>query len=411
MPYITREDGERFIIPSYRDVLSAKKQVLLRKEIQLLSTKYGEYITLHRKNVEQYEVTFSPDHGYLLGETVWHHFKRPIDLIYCEAIPNTSEAILVIVKSGSVYLDGSFPVDSIPEELVIFRTQQNNFDIYIYGDVPVSKAPEEGKFSLDSSSVKSFNILPEPVFAKLPLLKQFQLQLVEVVLKAQGIGVFPTKQLIALAVVIALGWMGWTYLTTHKRELPTVFVGVVNPNQTYMDALTSPDPYDQVKLVISQLEKLYTIPGWYPVSLLFNGVKSQAVVLSSGVQAKVLFEWAAQNGASLQIQHDGVYVFFTATTPKRPPPTTITESQEVIAVMLDRLATVIPGNALLVGNTADHGRYSETQLTININDITLTTLDLIAQQLRGLPLVLAAVNIQIAGNGLTGTIVLKALGN
>src|SRR5687768_7707453 len=120
MPYITREDGERFVIPSYRDVLSIKKESLLRKEILLLSENYGEYIALQRKNAEQYEVAFSNEPGYLLGETIWHYFKRPYDLIYCEAIPNTSEAILVMVKSGNVYLDGTFPLDAIPDELLVF---------------------------------------------------------------------------------------------------------------------------------------------------------------------------------------------------------------------------------------------------------------------------------------------------
>src|SRR5258706_12802884 len=103
MPYIARDDGERFVIPSYRDTLSAKKSNLLKKEILLLSESYGAFATVIKKNAQQYEVAFSPDTGYLLGETVWQHFKRPFDLIYCEIIPNTSEAILVIVKSGSVF--------------------------------------------------------------------------------------------------------------------------------------------------------------------------------------------------------------------------------------------------------------------------------------------------------------------
>ena len=75
---------------------------------------------LLRKNADQYEVAFSPDPGYLFGESVWHYFKRPLDLVYCEAIPNTSEAILVIVKAGIVYLDGSFPLDSIFDEISYF---------------------------------------------------------------------------------------------------------------------------------------------------------------------------------------------------------------------------------------------------------------------------------------------------
>src|SRR4029079_16909719 len=188
MPYITREDGERFVIPSYRDVITATNSGQLKREIKLLSQSYGEYITLQKKSTNQYEVAFSIDTGYLLGESIWHQFNKPQDLIYCEAIPNTMEAILVIVKSGSVYLDGSFPLDSIPEELIIFLTQQNNFEIYIYGDVPISHEPDAGKFSFEASSVKSFEVLKKPIFPTLPLLKMYQLQLVDQVLKAHGIG-------------------------------------------------------------------------------------------------------------------------------------------------------------------------------------------------------------------------------
>ena len=104
---------------------------------------------MQKKGTSEYEVAFSPDPGYLLGESIWHHFQRPVDMIYCEAIPNTTEAILVVVKAGSVYLDGSFPVESIPDELVVFLTQQNNFEIYIYGDVPISATPVDGKFSFE----------------------------------------------------------------------------------------------------------------------------------------------------------------------------------------------------------------------------------------------------------------------
>src|SRR4029078_7907890 len=142
---------------------------------------------------------------------IWHQFNKPQDLIYCEAIPNTAEAILVIVKSGSVYLDGSFPLESIPEELIIFLTQQNNFEIYTYGDVPISKDPEAGKFSFEPSSVKSFTELDKPVFPTLPLLKSYQLQLVDPVLKGQGIGIFPTKQLVTGVILVAAGWLAWSY--------------------------------------------------------------------------------------------------------------------------------------------------------------------------------------------------------
>ena len=112
--------------------------------------KYGEYITFQRRGLAQFEIAFSRDAGYLFGECVWHYFKRPNDMIYCEAIPDTTEAYFVIVKEGGVYLDGTFPLENIAEEILVFAAQRHEFEIYIYGEVPISERPQEGKFAFDA---------------------------------------------------------------------------------------------------------------------------------------------------------------------------------------------------------------------------------------------------------------------
>jgi len=411
MAHITREDGDRFIIPSYRDVLSAKKPALLKKEVMLLSVSYGQYVALQRKNVDQYEAAFSAESGYLLGETVWHYFKRPADLIYCEALPNGTDAILVIVKEGSVYLDGSFPIDSIPDELIAFRTQQNNFEIYSYGNIPLSQTPEEGKFSLEASSVKSFTILPEPIFPTLPTLKVFQLRLVDIVLKSQGIGVIPTNRIIAGLIIIAVVWIGIMYISTNKKELPTVFINVVNPYQSYLHALTSPAPSAEVKFISAQIARLYTIPGWNPATITYSENLLRAGLQSSGTKLSILYDWTGMNGATLNIASDGVYVTMPVNIAYRPETQTISPLQQVIAELLDRLSTVTPGNNMKLGTVIDRGRFFETQLTIYCTDITLETLDLMADQLAGLPLVLVKMNLTINNGTVTGNLVLNALGN
>jgi len=412
MPYITREDGERFIIPSYRDVLSAKKPSLLKREILLLTANYGEYITLQRKNVEQYEVAFSPDPGYLLGESIWHYFKRPFDLIYCEAIPNTTEAILVIVKSGSVYLDGSFPLDSIPEELIIFRTQQNNFDIYIYGDVPISKTQEEGKFFLDPSSVRSFNVLPEPVFPTLPKIKSFQLQPVDTVLQAQGIGVFPTRKVLIVAAIVFALWSLYTFISSHRKELPTAFISVVNPYQVYLQTMTSPDPVKILEQVNSTIVSLSSIPGWYADSVEVDKGKLIADVKSRGAKTPILFDWANKNSAKVLIQSDGFHLTWDLSFPNRPMPDTIQSINDVIGKIVDNMEDILPGNPLAVGTFIDRKAYIETTITINFTGITPTVFDLMIKQLKDLPLVLTKLSIKIDSEKgvLTGSIGLQILG-
>ena len=414
MAYITREDGERFVIPSYRDVLDARKSNLLKKEILLLSTNYGEYITIQKKNADQVEVAFSPDTGYLLGETVWHYFKKPDDLIYCEAIPNTMEAILVIVKQGSVYLDGSFPIDSIPEELVVFRTQQNDFEIYIQGPVPLGQTPAEVKFSLDPASVKSFNILEEPAFPQLPLIKGLQLQLVEVALKAQGIGGIPLKQIIAVLILLGLAYMGYNVLTTKKQVIAQAPVAqAVNPLQGYLDALRSPDPVRIIHAVSDSVRLLLTIPGWSPSSINYENGSLHAKILSNGLRNTVLFEWAKEHDATIETTSSGWDLSHSIDIAKREEPKTISKVTSVIATLIDRLSYIDQKEKLpvTIGALQNKVNYNSSDLSIAFTDFTPERLDLLGDQLKDLPLVLSKVAINLNNGRLSGTINLTIFGN
>jgi hypothetical protein len=72
---------------------------------------------------------------------------------------------------------------------------------------------------------------------------------------------------------------------------------------------------------------------------------------------------------------------------------------------------VTPGNNLSLAPIVDRGRFLETQVTINFSGLTLNTLDLLAQQFKGLPLVLVKLSFSIDNGALSGVLVLKALGN
>lgn len=411
MPYITREDGQHFVIPSYRDVLTVKQKSQLKKEMLLLSQNYGEYVTLQKKGTSQYEVAFSPDTGYLLGESIWHHFKKPLDMIYCEAIPNTTEAILVIVKSGSVYLDGSFPLDSIPEELIIFLTQQNNFEIYIYGDVPISQEPEAGKFSFEISSVKSFSILDKPIFTTLALLKIYQLQLVDVVLREQGIGVFPTKPLIILVMLAAAMWMGYAYFTAPKKDLVAT-KPQVNPYQQYIDLLKSAAPDQEVATFVNRLEILFQIPGWKIKDVKYTRNNINATVFSSGAKVEDLYAWAKDNKFNVQIKKTGIFLTQYIDVPSRSYPKNIYPVTQIIGTMVDRLASVYPGNNMQLGDFIKKGVYSNVLITVKFQKISTIVLSLIGKQFVDLPLVLHDITVSTdEENTLAGSITLDALGS
>jgi hypothetical protein len=412
MTYITRDDGQRFVIPSYRDVLSVKKTGLLQKEIRLVASNYGEYIAIQRKSPTQYEVAFSPEPGLLLGETVWSYFKRPRDLIYCEEIENSNEAILVIVKSGSVYLDGKFPIDSISDELLVFQTQSNQFDIYLYGNVPISKTIEEGKFSFDPSSVKSFNVLDKPLFPRLTVVPQFELKLVDDALKNQGIGVFPIKSVVFVIAIVALIWAAWNYFASYKEVLPMSIVNVTDPYQPYVNELTSPSPYLEIQNIQHDIIRLYSIPGWAPASMSYEGAILEASVKSLGARTNTLYAWAKHNGATVSVKTDGFYVVYNPyVLLDRQRPDKIYNIGSIIANLTDKLSYVLPGNNLLIGSSTNKGKYLKTNILINFNKIVPTTLGLIGQQLKGLPLVLTSLTMTVSDEGLSGSIALTVLGN
>jgi hypothetical protein len=414
MPYITRDDGERFVIPSYRDVLSATRKNLLKKEIIILSQSYGEYITLQRKGANQYEVAFSPDSGYLLGESVWQYFKRPLDMVYCEAIPNTTEALLVIVKSGSVYLDGQFPIESIPEELIVFKTQKNNFDIYVYGETPLAESAEVGKFNFDEASVKSFTILDKPIFATLPLYKAFQLQLVEPVLKAHNIGVYPVKQVLAAFVFLGLGWMLWSMFTEEKPEeqQPIVAAEHPNPYQPYYDKLMSPAPTIVINGVLDAIENLYAIPGWTVRAVNYQAGTLIAQLQSNGYKIQSLIAWfQADHTIKIEVKPNGIFLYKTLTFNNRPIPSAIYPLQQIVANLLDNLANVYPGNIMQIGDYTNVSSFLTSTLTIDITDSSPITLRLVAAQFDNLPLVLQGINFTVTNGSLSGSIKLLALGN
>ncbi|OGT41798.1 MAG: hypothetical protein A3F42_02205 [Gammaproteobacteria bacterium RIFCSPHIGHO2_12_FULL_37_34] len=410
MPYITRDDGERFVIPSYRDVMPARNKSALKRDVILLSKNYGEYITMQRKNAAEYEVAFSPDVGYLLGESIWHHFKRPIDFIYCEAIPNTTEVILVVVKAGAVYLDGTFPTDSVAEELVVFLTQQNNFDIYIHGEVPISQMPQVGKFSFDMTSVKSFTVLDQPIFQTLPLLKIYQLRLVDTVLKAHGIGVLPLKQIVVGAVIIGVLWMGYSYLAT-KSEIIQQIVQTENPYQGYFDILTTPDPSREMIQLLPRLERLYAMPGWTAQSINYVHGSLIALVKSNGAKIEDLSNWAKPNDATVDVKSDGIYITMVFFVVNRPQPDKIYLLSDVISKFIDNLSSIYPGNRLQMGTIVSKGVYKSVIFTITLDNVSPSMLALIGTEFANLPFVMRQMNLALNNGSFSGSITMEAAGN
>ncbi len=413
MAYLTREkDGERFVIPAYRDVLTVKNKNDLKKEILALSQSYGEYITLQKKSPTTYEVAFSPDAGYLLGESIWQYFKLPPDFIYCEALPDNNQAILVIVKNGSVYLDGSFALESIPDELVIFLTQEAHFEIYTYGDVPLTKEPESGKFSFDEKSVKSFTVLEEPLFQRLPLLKIYRLQLVEPVLKAHGIGQFPIKYAILGVVILGVLWLLYSYLTAPKPQV-VVAPPAVNPYQEYNTALNSPDPYQEVAAFLDKINLFYMLPAWSVTQVDELHGAITANVRTAGGKIQTLLDYGNQNRINVTLNPNSVVLSTQLPLTNRPLPAHIYPIKFLLANIIDRLTTYIDGTSthLQVSAFQQKGVYTDVPMTLTFTEMSPNMLLLLVSQFNGLPVVLQHLSLSLANAQFSGSMAFDVLGS
>lgn len=410
MAYITREDGERFVVPSYRDVLSGKNKGQLKKDILLLSQSYGEYITMQKKNALQYEIAFSPDAGYLLGETIWQYFKAPDDLIYCETVPGSTDVILTIVKDGSVYLDGSFPYENIQEELVVFLTQETHFEIYTYGEVPISDSPKEGKFSFDPKSVKSYTALDKPIFPLLPLLPNYKLQLVDQVLKQHGIGTFPIIPAIIVVVGIGVAWMIYSSLQAPEQKQVVTTVAQ-NPYQEYITQMYAPLAEDEIDQFNKELKALLVIPAWQMNSIDETNGTLTAMVSSNGGNIEGLYVWAKNNGFVCSLTSSGYQLTATLDLTKIDRSNTITNLEEVLANFMDKMGIVNPGNTVTIADMKDNHVFKVAKVNVNLDQFAPLYIGLVAKQFKGLPLIVQDIKGTMNNGIFTGTISLTALGN
>lgn len=409
MAHITREDGVNFVIPSYRDVLAVKSKNKFQADLLALGKRYGDYLAIQRKSATQYDVAFSTDSGYLLGETVWQHFNRPTDMIYCESLPNSLEVLLVIVKGGNVYLDGTFPADSIQDELLIFLTQQNEFEIYTFGSVPISETPQDGKFSFDSGSVKSFKVLTESAFNSLPLINSLQLKLIETTLEEHGIGSFPIKQFATKVLPFAIVF---TIVFSYFLLKPEPKKAEIEPNpyQAYVEQMESPFPDKLMEVFIEKMELLYTVPGWYISNIKYQTGAITASMKSSGGTIESLIAWSEAHGMTTKINPSGIFVSSSVNLVRRQKPREVYPVTQTIALFLDRLVKVYPGNNVTLEISQTPAPVSSYFVKVSIRQLSPMTLQMIGQQTKGLPLVMEEISLSSPNVLLDGTIVLKAIG-
>lgn len=416
MPILKRDDGIQFAIQAYRELLQPIKKSLLKNEIRMLAQNHGEYVRLFKQPTGQIEAVFSRDPGFLLGEAIWQHFGKPNDLIYCETLTGGRYALVVVVRSGSVYLDAKIPFPSIADEFSSLLTGAVKYDIYVYGNVPVSNTQERGKFVFDPAFVKSFTRLEQPVFPTLPIDDNLQLLPLEFALRAEKVSKKTWMPYLIGGLILLLFIVWWYHhITTQKIATPVAVAPTtqaqVDSFQGYKAALMTPAPEKQLAEFVAVVNLMYQLPGWEVTGVTFNNGTYTITLNPMGGGVMLLRQWARAHGALATINSAGVNLTIKSNLDNRATPSGIYHAEDVIATVIDRVDQMMSQRSVSVGNAVSYGNYGTTNMAIQFTGISPDVLILVGRQLADLPAQINSIQVTVGQGVLSGTIQLSILGN
>ncbi len=422
MPVITREDGQQFVLQTYREVLVLKSMSLMRRELRILEKLHGSNVRLFRQGLDQVEVVLSPDPGYLLGETLWHHFDAPRNFIYCEYIEAKEQALLVVARDGVLYEDALLPLELLIDELISLQTGEHEFAIYIAGDeLPIGEYGEEDKFAFEPSLVSSFNRLSSSILEELPLQEAYHLVSSSEALSAIRESKAPRPAFIAVMAVLVIlaAYGGYHFFKPKPVVKPKIKIVKVDPYEQYEKALATPSVPLQLLKMKQVIDLVNGIPGWRALEFTYNAGQSvlNIPIGSMGGSTDLIRTWGRMYNIPVIINTNGLQLAVPFIVPNRAPVTHIRHLQDTLSQLIDVLQGLLPesgrltGSAIALSDEKTHGVYKEVTVTLKLNRISTAMLTMLAQTLQNYPITLQKMNFTNQQGLLNGTLVFSLLGD
>ncbi|CAM4423709.1 MAG: hypothetical protein LEGION0398_MBIBDBAK_00414 [Legionellaceae bacterium] len=417
MAILQRADGIRFIVRSYRELITQNKVSLLRKELLLQSQVQGQYARFYRQKEGKIEAVFSHDMGYLLGESIWHYFNTPDNLIYCETIPNETDVIVVIIRNGSVYLEAKLTLEELREELHSLLSVKTTYSIFLVGDVPivitenalVSEEEQAQKFLIPSEYILQFEQLNESVFEQLPASSAYFLFPIEKAIDELKLDRFAKNTVTASIILILLiACSYWLFSPSTQKENNTP---VLSPYEQYAAALNNPDPQKQLHELAKHIVLLQTMPGWLPVNIKSSSMGSKVQVHTLGSPTALLLAWAKKNKANVDFNTEGAFLILPSRTENRNNIPQFIPLNMSLSLIIDKMMQIIPGKSVSITSTSTQVSYKTAGITITFNAGSFILLTLIGNALKDLPVIVNSSTITIQNGLLSGNIQLTVLGN
>lgn len=428
MAYINNKKGDAFVVPSYRDLVTEKLWEI-KKNILSLSTTYGEYVNLQQVGISQFSVVFSHEPGFLFGECVWAFLNKPFNLIYCELNPN-QELYLVIIKNGTVYLDGVYSDEDLSQELLVITTQNDVFDFYVYGDVPISREEKPGKVFLKPELIKSFTILPTSLVDDLLADSSYQLQLADILINKQEAYLYPLKYIVAVIVLLMILLL--VYYSKNRSAEPVTpvesadtstaqsffnlssYSPLQNLFNDYNNAFNTPNPTLLMISILAKLDDLLNVENLTIIGL--NYTKNTITFNATMRQYGNLYLRLQNQGYAVSLDDSDKTgntskISFDLNLPSRGGMDKIYSLNQLIGVILDKNRLMFPDVELTLGAITDHVQYKDSTLSGKFDRISPNQLILFIKNFNNLPAVLKTINFTLNDDGISGTIEIQLLGS
>ncbi len=415
MSQLQRYDGVEFIIFSYRQLLTAATPGMLKREMKLLSSDNGQYVKCFPRD-EGIEAVFSQDQGYLLAETVWDYFEKPNNLIYCEELPSGNNAVLIVIRGGNVFLDAEVSVSNLVDELSALALGSTPYQIKLFGYLPIGDDPQSFQFlsqniaSIDWLESSAFLALtPNPDYAMSSLKQAFSdLGYTQALYRKLGIGF---GVLVILSFIV---WFAFLRPTPIAPVVPVVTGPPPPPPDPYLNfkqALETSAPDQILTELITTLNDAYTVPGWTPQSLAWENNTATVTLSKDGGNAGILLAWKRhQPNVKLSIDSGQAVITYPLDIPSRPVPNAIYKLPDLLANLYDELDLKFPGTTVSVGAMETEEHYRQSSITISFTAQSPDSLMVLADILKGLPVVLNTATLTVNDGLLSGQLAIQLIG-
>lgn len=415
MTQIIRHDDVEFVVLTYREMLTAAKAGILKREINLLATENGQYVKCFQRE-QGVEAVFSRDSGYLLAESVWDYLGQPDNLIYCEELPN-GNVVLVVIRGGVVFLDTDVNKRNLMAELMGLALGSTAYTIKLFGHLPIGD--DSSQFQFPTQNVQIQEHLESSVFLQLQPNEDYHLGTVKEAFASLGYTGIAIKKLGLAAVVLCiLGLLGWWIFKPAPIEAPPPPPVAAGPEQPppdpyadFKQALMTPAPDILLQDLVNTLNDVYTIPGWTPQSLTLAGTSATVNLVKNGGNAGILLAWKRNNpNVQMNINSGQVVLTYGLQLTNRPTPEVIYKLPDLLVNFYDDLNAKLPNSTISVGPMTRHGVYQQSSIGISFSSQSPDSLMVLADLLKGLPAVLSTATMTASSGLISGQLTVDLIG-